>query len=598
MPEIRIAHVVSFSSEDPVFKADNLLLNDGKKKWRSQEPGEKRVWVILQLEKASHIDHIDIGNDGSAFVEVQVGRTQDGQDSDGFRSLLVASSFMSPLESRNEENQCRVRMFGRETLNQGLVKERWDRVRVVCTQPFNKQVKYGISFITLKSFQDSKASNGGEKVATKLGAFTLKPEDDSNLNVSVGSWFSKKQDPKRTSLVGDMKSNQTLASLALASSQVEKAGIKGGVASQPPKAAFYQLQDRPSPKAAGRPPPQKLPRRDVMPGESPPRPARKPRVSQSTPSSTATKSSRPPKNTPKASPKAMRPFKRLLEGVIFTISGYQNPLRGELRQKALTMGANYRSDWSSDCSHLICAFANTPKFNQVRGKGKIVKKDWVLDCHADRKRYPWRRFCLDPRDKGVESEEEVWDESLVPAASGEAMDTDEEIEQVSRDLDTDEEIEQVRKQTSIQGNEKQDTSSAPDDRETDLEEDSDAVYDADTDVDEPAGENGTHSDSLDKDFPPLPNFLSNTHFFFFGLFDKAERRLLTREVVASEGQVHAYLDKSVDFVVTRAKWDCEFDQALEDNSALHFVTPDFVHQCWRSKELISPKKYLISKASE
>ena len=32
---------------------------------------------------------------------------------------------------------------------------------------------------------------------------------------------------------------------------------------------------------------------------------------------------------------------------------------------------------------------------QVKGKGKIVKKEWVERCHSERKRLPWRRFCLD-----------------------------------------------------------------------------------------------------------------------------------------------------------------------------------------------------------
>ena len=62
---------------------------------------------------------------------------------------------------------------------------------------------------------------------------------------------------------------------------------------------------------------------------------------------------------------ARRPFARLLDGVVFTLSGYQNPLRGQLRQKATDMGAKYRGDWDGSCTHLVCAFTNTPKFNQV-----------------------------------------------------------------------------------------------------------------------------------------------------------------------------------------------------------------------------------------
>lgn len=54
-----------------------------------------------------------------------------------------------------------------------------------------------------------------------------------------------------------------------------------------------------------------------------------------------------------------------------------------------------------------CAFANTPKFNQVKGKGKIVTRKWVEDCYMERKKLPWRRYALDKADKGPESEEEI-----------------------------------------------------------------------------------------------------------------------------------------------------------------------------------------------
>lgn len=54
---------------------------------------------------------------------------------------------------------------------------------------------------------------------------------------------------------------------------------------------------------------------------------------------------------------------------------------------------------------------NTPKFNQVKGKGKIVKKQWIEECHKERKRLPWRRYALDRNDhKKDESEEEIFEE--------------------------------------------------------------------------------------------------------------------------------------------------------------------------------------------
>ena len=96
------------------------------------------------------------------------------------------------------------------------------------------------------------------------------------------------------------------------------------------------------------------------------------------------------------------PFEKLMDGVVFTLSGFPNPFRGELRQKALDMGATYKVEWDNTCTHLICAFVNTPKFNQTKSQsGKIVKKEWIEQSFADRKRYPWRRFCLDKHDKGI-----------------------------------------------------------------------------------------------------------------------------------------------------------------------------------------------------
>lgn len=44
----------------------------------------------------------------------------------------------------------------------------------------------------------------------------------------------------------------------------------------------------------------------------------------------------------------------------------------------------------------------------MKGKGKIVTKNWVNECYSRRKRIPWRRYALDKSDKnGNESEEEI-----------------------------------------------------------------------------------------------------------------------------------------------------------------------------------------------
>ncbi|KAK8913803.1 hypothetical protein KSP39_PZI024475 [Platanthera zijinensis] len=97
-------------------------------------------------------------------------------------------------------------------------------------------------------------------------------------------------------------------------------------------------------------------------------------------------------------------FSKLLEGVVFVLSGFVNPERGTLRAQAVEMGAEYQADWNSGCTLLICAFPNTPKFRQVETDcGTIVSKGWILECYKHKtlveiERYlmyagkPWRRY--------------------------------------------------------------------------------------------------------------------------------------------------------------------------------------------------------------
>ncbi|XP_073223436.1 DNA-repair protein XRCC1 isoform X2 [Cicer arietinum] len=79
-------------------------------------------------------------------------------------------------------------------------------------------------------------------------------------------------------------------------------------------------------------------------------------------------------------------FNKLLEGVVFVLSGFVNPERGILRSRAMEMGAEFKPDWNSNCTLLVCAFPNTPKFRQVEADcGTIVSKDWIQECYNQRK---------------------------------------------------------------------------------------------------------------------------------------------------------------------------------------------------------------------
>ena len=47
------------------------------------------------------------------------------------------------------------------------------------------------------------------------------------------------------------------------------------------------------------------------------------------------------------------PFNQIMSGVVFALSGFVNPKRSDIRDKALKMGAKYRPDWDQTCTHLM-----------------------------------------------------------------------------------------------------------------------------------------------------------------------------------------------------------------------------------------------------
>uniref|UniRef100_A0A8C3U238 DNA-repair protein Xrcc1 N-terminal domain-containing protein n=1 Tax=Catharus ustulatus TaxID=91951 RepID=A0A8C3U238_CATUS len=62
MAPIKISYVVSFSSQDPKYPAENLLSEDGIQPWLGcPKKHSKHLSVELQLERASPIGYVDIG---------------------------------------------------------------------------------------------------------------------------------------------------------------------------------------------------------------------------------------------------------------------------------------------------------------------------------------------------------------------------------------------------------------------------------------------------------------------------------------------------------------------------------------------------------
>ncbi|MFS8000219.1 putative BRCT domain-containing protein [Helianthus anomalus] len=86
---------------------------------------------------------------------------------------------------------------------------------------------------------------------------------------------------------------------------------------------------------------------------------------------------------------------KLMEGVVFVLSGFVNPERSTLRSQALEMGAEYQGDWNDKCTLLVCAFTNTPKFRQVEAdNGTVVSKGWITECYDQKQLVAIEPFLL------------------------------------------------------------------------------------------------------------------------------------------------------------------------------------------------------------
>ncbi|XP_046733414.1 DNA repair protein XRCC1 isoform X2 [Silurus meridionalis] len=617
MPEIKLKHVVSCSSEDSTHKGENLLSSETYRKWKCARPGEKQISIILQFEKEEQVHSIDIGNEGSAFIEVLAGHSTSIKDQD-FEVLLVTSSFMSPSESRGNSNLNRVRFFSPHQLVKSTSQEKWDRVKIICTQPYNKNIAYGVAFIKFHSPPDDDAPGSTPPKLTKLGQFRVKDESPSSgSNLQPGSLFLKRENKECTGAkVSPKGSTLTYAAAAL---QSEPSASSSAPNSSPPAAVSVkrkfefskERQDAPAPPAKKHtPPPKPLPQ--------------KPEHTHTSSTKTVTFPQKSPvqQSSVKPRPRASDPipFSRIMEDVVFVLSGFQNPFRAELRDKALAMGARYRPDWTTDSTHLICAFANTPKYSQVKAAGGlIVRKEWVIDCHKRKQKITYKRYLID----GVESSEEEEEEEEKSSTAGEQRHDDEKnkvmtnISPGKRDSTSMKRVKEEKSDGSLEEREEHDGDDGHDDDDGDgsgmdtedelrrssgvekrreqkagqedrgrekMEED---PYGGSTD------ENTDAEEEEDKPIPELPDFLAGKRFYLYGKFAEEQRRLLQRYIIAFNGIMEDYMNEKVQFVITSQGWDDTFEDALMENENLSFVKPSWIFAINDRQKMLPYQPYTV-----
>eukprot|EP00800_Vazella_pourtalesii_P017878 TRINITY_DN5638_c1_g4_i1.p1 TRINITY_DN5638_c1_g4~~TRINITY_DN5638_c1_g4_i1.p1 ORF type:complete len:503 (-),score=110.42 TRINITY_DN5638_c1_g4_i1:84-1592(-) len=500
MGELKLSSVVSVSQEEPSFPAANLLQPETYKKWKCPA-GTKQATVILQLDAMHQIESLDVGNEGSAFIEILVGRSA---DSDNFEVLVPTSTFMSPADSKAWTNCNAVKMFTRDKLNSLTVDQKWDRVKVVCHQHYNSNNPYGLSFIKLRSAD--KSTQPTLKKTDSLGQFKLK--DDISPVLSPGSLFfsakaKEKEENKEINVAAKARDSCIKPVKSEAKIETAKKIIKEE------KVIEKQIDTS-----------------------------------------------------------------RLLDGVIFALSGYKNPLRGDIRDKATKLGAKYETDWSEKCTHLICAFENTPKYKQVQ-KSKascIIKPEWLDDCKTKKQRLPIKSYSM----AKIEEPSRSFPKSESPKKK--LAEPKDDVHGCSTDELSDAEDMDWQKSGDVM-----DTSN---NKGSDLDSD----YDASTD--EEVVEKVKPKVNLD--LLNLPNFLEQCVIFLYGDFTESEQKTLNRYVIAYGGHISEYMSEKVTHVISGSVWDDNFDTALSDNTSLQFVRPTWLFACHAQQRLAPHQKYAIT----
>ncbi|KAL9882969.1 DNA repair protein XRCC1 isoform 2-T2 [Glossina fuscipes fuscipes] len=491
MPFALFNKVRECSSEDQVHVAANLIKGQAGKKWKTKLAGEKQAYVILEMKEAQQICGIDIGNEHSAFVEVLVGKTS--CTSTDFTEILITCSFMTPVESKNSTNINRVRCFNQDALVPAVASSKWSLVKIVCTQPFNRHVQYGLAFIkvhlidnsTEKNINSSKTlvpenflmrrlSNENKLKSpadvispSQIGKFKFREDSPDSGNEVASSLFKRWKTSKEvngfgvetTAAAAIRKASNNIVNCQRQSIEDQKkasttnlldrnrdkllfgdndddddGNVNEYEAEKKARLAKHlqidkerrhlELQKREQESKSRRKCAEKNPitaitkvkeeagkNHSTGPGNQGMKTKDIGRKRNSSPVSG------PSKKSKFTTDEGIRykAFNQLFDGIVLVISGIQNPDRAELRRKAVTLGAKYKADWDNTCTHLICAFINTPKYNQVKGRGRIVTRSWIEKCYDSKKYLPWRRFALDSTElTKPESDEEILDEALRP----------------------------------------------------------------------------------------------------------------------------------------------------------------------------------------
>ncbi|KAL2735941.1 LOW QUALITY PROTEIN: DNA repair protein XRCC1 [Vespula squamosa] len=427
---IKFEKIINCSSEHPSYPASNLLDHRKNTSWRCAKPGEMLASVIFQLTESSIITGIDIGNYRSCVVIVTASTSLEPDT----WVPVVQHQFMTNDEAANGKFKDQVQLFTKRDLNPDISKTKFDRLKITCMQSANLKELFGLMFFIAKTevivdlgidvfgrFKLKQKDENNEKpeidkfkekCLKMIANKRTKPDPMGDLLKKVKesgmSAFSKRQEdqkePMRRPMLEKLEAGKADEIFGkqkkISNNTVNKNTLTTDIAI----ANATGLRDKQSENV------KRTPFGDIVPSSTPKKDETNSKDSNNVESRKRSLTSKEKDETkkiktecpkcckesedrpcstcgrlpqPKPLPctakvkknKKKKIFSQLFLGISFSLSGYVNPQRDEIRRKALKMGAKYIGNPNTPdnvCTHLICAFRNTPKYLQFKNYSKIV----------------------------------------------------------------------------------------------------------------------------------------------------------------------------------------------------------------------------------
>lgn len=252
---------------------------------------------------------------------------------------------MSPPESKTSTNPNRLRCFKKSALVQENVSQKWDLVKIICSQPFNEQVQYGLSSIKLHIEKETMCSYTTQHQATtkenssKLiaGRYRLREDSpDSENNTSMGLFSRWKTEKNKTGKFSETniekvdssssKKKGEHHSLLLQGKSTEKIETKVKVLDKDERDKSKEKQDQETASGSKRQSSSELQSPTPKKMKYQPFPSLDDKTTHVTNSLKANRTYIPGSSNPGISGKNKtfyKPFNKLLEGVTMVISGIE-----------------------------------------------------------------------------------------------------------------------------------------------------------------------------------------------------------------------------------------------------------------------------------